>query len=351
MMEEQTGKIAPSFFDHYLHGKLGASRAEIRVGPQFGVDVSVINLPNGQSMAMASDPLSLIPTLGLRESAWLSVHLTANDIATTSHAPSYGQFVLNLPAGFSQTDFETYWDYIHQFCLEAGIAVTGGHTGFIEGQNSTIAGGATFVAIAPQGELLTSNGAENGNAILVTKGCAISSTAILAKSFPETVKNKAGLEHFHTACESFYDTSVLEDALVAADGPNHNGVTAMHDVTEGGVVGAIYEMAVASGHGAMIYSDELPVTETQQQVCRVFDLDPIYCIGAGALVITCKKAASDKIKFKLGSKGILCAEVGQITGKDEGIVISQEDKFFQLNYQEKDPYWAAFFKALKSGWK
>lgn len=350
-MKEQTGKIAHSFFKQFVQDKCGTKRQEVRVGPQFGVDVSVIDLPNGQAMAMASDPLSLIPTLGLIESAYLSVQLVANDIATTGFPPMYGQFVLNLPAQFSQKDFQTYWNYIHQFCSESGIAITGGHTGFIEGQNSTIAGGGTLITITEQNQLLTSKLAEPGDTILVTKSCAISSAAILAKSFPEKVKNKVGIEHSHNACESFYNISVLKDALTATDGEKQKEVTAMHDVTEGGVLGAIYEMAIASDNGAIIYNDKLPIGETQSRVCEVFSLDPRYCIGAGSMVIACKKNAVPKIITKLEKNNIPCTEVGEITEKSKGIKLNEEGRKSELIYHEKDPYWEAFFKALKSGWK
>lgn len=350
-MKEQTGKIAHSFFKQFVQDKCGKKRQEVRVGPQFGVDVSVIDLPNGQAMAIASDPLSLIPTLGLIESAYLSVHLVANDIATTGFPPMYGQFVLNLPAQFPQKDFQTYWDYIHQFCTESDIAITGGHTGFIEGQNSTIAGGATFVTIAKQNQLLTLKFAEQGEAILVTKSCAISSVAILARSFPKTVKNKAGIEHYQNACESFYDISVLKDALTATDGENQNEVTAMHDVTEGGVLGAIYEMAVASDNGALVYSHKLPINETQLRVCEVFSLAPPYCTGAGSMILTCKKDAVTKIITELEKNNVPCTEVGEITKKNNGIKLIKEGRESDLIYHEKDPYWDAFFKALKLGWK
>ena len=351
MMNEQTGKITRPFFKQFLDEKCGEKRSEVVVGPEFGVDVSIINLPNGQAMAMASDPLSLIPTLGLRESAWLSVHLGANDIATTGFAPLYAQLVLNLPSHFSQKEFQVYWDYIHQFSCDAGIAITGGHTGFIEGQNSTIAGGGTFVTIAEQGEMLTSKFARVGDAILLTKSCALSSTAILAKSFPETVKNKAGMEHYHLACESFYNVSVLKDALTAVDGEKQGAVTAMHDVTEGGVLGAIYELAIASDKGALIHNHKLPIGETQSRVCEVFSLDPRRCIGAGSMLITCKKNAASRIILKLKEHNISCAEVGLITEKSRGIKLEEHGHLSNLTYAERDPYWQAFFNALKLGWK
>lgn len=351
-MSKKLGKIEHHLFEDFIRDRCGHTRQEVAVGAQFGVDVSVIDLPAGKAMALTSDPLSLIPSLGLEESAWLSVQLMANDMATTGFAPMYAQFVLNLPAAFSKSDFKIYWEYIHRFCSDIGIAITGGHTGFIEGQNSTIAGGGTFITVAPKSKILVSASAKPGDSILVTKQCAVSSTAILALSFPETIKNRVGTEIYRQACGLFYRTSSLEDALVAVGENNeHDDVTAMHDVTEGGVLGAVYELAVASGNGAIIYNDKLPVSEIQSAVCDVFSLDPRYCIGAGSMIITCKKGTACKVIGRLAEKGISCVEAGQITEAERGITLIENDRKIDLEYKEEDPYWAAFFHAFNSGWQ
>src|SRR5690606_38111683 len=174
-MAEKSGKINYRLFRESIQNKCGKRRPDVHIGAEFGVDVAVIDLPDGQAMALTSDPLSLIPSLSLEESAWLSVQLMANDIATTGFAPMYAQFVLNLPAHFSKHEFNLYWDYIHRFCNRLGVAITGGHTGFIEGQNSTIAGGGTFITIAPKSKMLVSAYAKPGDSILLTKTCALSS--------------------------------------------------------------------------------------------------------------------------------------------------------------------------------
>jgi hydrogenase expression/formation protein HypE len=348
-MSDKLGKIDLHVFEELVSDKCGARRSEVLIPPQFGVDVSVVSLGGEMAMALSSDPLSLIPALGLEESAWLSVQLLNNDMATTGFAPMYGQFVLNLPAQFSKDDFKIYWDHIHRFCLQAGMAITGGHTGFIEGQNSTIAGGGTFITVAPEKEILTSRYARTGDAILVTKTCAISSAAILAMCFPDTVKNKLGVNIYHDACETFYHTSSLQDALCAVE--EHNAVTAMHDVTEGGVLGAIYELATASGNGAVIYNDNLPVDVIQNNVCKLFSLDPRYCVGAGAMIITCKKEKVKSVMGRLAAKQIRCTEVGELTAKEQGIKLVEDGKRTDISYQQEDPYWAAFFRALHLGWK
>jgi len=351
-MSDKLGKIAPHIFEQLISDKCGFTRGEVSTGPAFGVDVAIVDLPGNMAMAMTSDPLTLLPSLGLQESAWLSVQLMANDMATTGYAPMYGQFVLNLPSNFSKSDFQTYWDYIHRFCSKIGIAITGGHTGFIEGQNSTIAGGGTFISVAPKNNMLVSKYARPGDVILVTKSCAISSTAILAMCFPETVRNKLGSEMQQQACATFYQTSSLEDAL-AAVGQNreHKDVTAMHDVTEGGVLGAIYELASASGNGALIYNDKLPIGILQNEVCSLFSLDPRYCIGAGSMVISCKKGSAEKVINRLAKENIFCSEVGEIVHKHQGIKLITNNIANNLLYNENDPYWAAYFKAFHSGWK
>lgn len=352
MSSYKLGKMEHHLAEQFIYNKCGAPRKEVNAGPQFGVDVSLIDLPAGMALALTSDPLSLIPSLGLQESAWLSVHLMANDMATTGYAPMYAQFVLNLPSTFSKNDFAVYWEYIHQYCSGIGVAITGGHTGFIEGQHSTIAGGGTFAAIAPKDKMLLSKYAQCGDAILVTKTSALSASAILAMSFPETVKNKAGTEIYRLGCESFYHTSSLNDALIAfGEDGRHIGITAMHDVTEGGVLGAIYELAVASGNGAIVFNDKLPVAAVQEEICKIFGLDPRHCIGAGAMIITCKKEVAGEVITRLAAGNIPCVEVGTLGPLSKGIKLVDKNGEADLVYQEEDPYWAAFFKAVKAGWK
>jgi hydrogenase expression/formation protein HypE len=349
---KQPGKIHHHSFEEIILQRCGATRSEVSTGPAFGVDVAVIDLPNGLAMAMTSDPLSLIPSLGLQESAWLSVHLMANDMATTGFAPMYGQFVLNLPAQFSTDDFQTYWNHIHQYCEEIGVAITGGHTGFIEGQNSTIAGGGTFTTVALKEHILTSAKANENDVILVTKQAALTATSILAVSFPETVTNKLGKEIQQEASKLFWQTSSLKDALTAAGTETKfTEVTAMHDVTEGGILGAVYELAVASNKGVRLYNEQIPVGEVQQNVCALFGLDPRYVVGAGAMIITVKKGFELQVIDRLQKQNIACTVIGKITSKEQGKKIIVDDVAEELIYLERDPYWSAFFEAYKNGWK
>ena len=348
--ENNFGKISATSFKEILLPKCGYKRDEVLTGPKFGVDTAIIDLGNGKAMAVSSDPLSLIPSLGLKESAWLSVHLLANDMATTGFAPQFAQFVLNLPVSLSTADFQEYWHYIHIFCDEIGVAITGGHTGQIEGQNSTISGGGTMFLTAPKNKILTSNNAEIGNIIVVTKESALSSTAILAKSFPETVIKQLGKEIYKQSEANFYQTSSLKEALLAAKilKPNDE-LKAMHDVTEGGLIGAISEVAQASGCGFKIENEKIPVGEAQKQISELFKIDHRFSIGAGSMIMIVKKGVEQKLINHLYENGIKATAVGEITPKSSGFKIVEKGTEKEIDFDGTDPYWEAFFTAYKKG--
>jgi hydrogenase expression/formation protein HypE len=349
----ETGKIQDEFFKALVFPYCGTRREEVVIQPQYGVDVSLITLPNGYEMALTSDPLTLIPTLGLRESAWLSVVLMSNDMATTGKAPMYAQFVLNLPASFPPDDFEQYWKYIHRYCEEMGTAITGGHTGRFEGQNGTVAGGGTMVTIAPAGEMLTSKGASAGDVLLVTKESAMIATSILALSYPTAVANRCGKDVQQKASELFYETTALKAGMIAASMNTKDSrlVTAMHDVTEGGILGAIHEMALAAGCGVLVEEGDLPVGEVQKQVCAVFDIDPLYSIGAGCMIMSVQPGQVQTVVDALHAAQIGATVVGSFVTKEEGIHLISGGVKKPFRLPSADPYWKAFNDAFAQGLK
>ncbi|TNE27785.1 MAG: AIR synthase [Bacteroidetes bacterium] len=351
-MKLEAGKLGSSELTDIICSQTGATPSAVRTGPSFGVDVSLVDIGNGRGLVQTSDPLSYIPSLGLEESAWLSVHLMANDMATSGLAPQFGQFVLNLPAHLSESDFKTYWSFIHKFSSEIGLAITGGHTGFFEGVNSTIAGGGTLTSIGDLDKIRLSNMGSPNDELIVTKSAALSSTSILAMSFPETVVQKLGTEIQREASSAFFQTSSLKDAQIAVGQQGeHAEVKALHDVTEGGVIGALIELATASSCGLQINLESLPLEEAQEAICHLFSLNPFRCVGAGSMIIACAAGTSDSVIQRLKNAGISASMVGVLKEQTHGLQWTNGDESGELEYQDRDPYWEAFSHALKNGWR
>jgi len=349
---QDTGKISTTLFEQLLPDQCGKSNANVIQGPAFGVDTAVIDIGNGLGLATSSDPLSLIPSLGIKESAWLSVHLMANDMATTGFAPEYVQWVMNLPVDFSADAFKEYWSHIHPICEEAGIAITGGHTGRVPGQQSTIPGGGTMFLKAPLAKIITSAGAEPGDRIIGTKESALAASSILAKSFPQTIKTELGETVCKQAAQNFYRTSVLPEALIASEflQPNRE-LKAMHDVTEGGILGAIAEMGHASGCGFRVHSDQIPVHQAALQITQLFEIDHRFCVGAGSMIMAVAKNKAVTLIEALHQQDIPATDVGMMSSAESGFKLVTKGKEEAFIFNGKDPYWDAFYQAMEAGWK
>src|SRR3989304_640196 len=230
----------------------GGGSSEGGRGPRPGVDCSVLRVGGDRVMIASTDPVSFIPSLGPEESAWLSVHAVASDVATSGVPPRFALFDLNLPPSFSDELLGSYWRSLHTTCKNLGISIIGGDTGRFQGGDYTVVGRATKFAVGKEGAYVTSDMARAGDDLIATKSAAIEATSILARSFPRTVEKHLGRDILGKTKGLLKKISVVEDALTASSvGLRQNGVTAMHDVTEGGVLSAVLEMADASGLGVL----------------------------------------------------------------------------------------------------
>lgn len=347
-----TGKTQEGFLKAHVFPAQGAIRPEVVSGPAYGVDVSVINLSEEMALVSATDPVSLIPTLGLQESAWLSVHLVASDIATAGCKPHYAQFCLNLPPNITTEEFHEYWNHISHYCEELNVAITGGHTGRVPGQNSTVAGGATMMSYVEKDRIITSDMACPGDKLVLIKEPAIISTAIMALSFPKTVEDKCGKEVLAQGRELFSKTSAVDAALTAVRfGIHENGIRAMHDVTEGGVLGAVSEMMTAAGCGVRIYDEKIEVGVAQSAIGELFDFDPRYSIGAGALLASVVGEKAGDLVAYLNDNKYPAAIIGEVLPQEEGTHLMVNGEEQPLDHPGVDPYWRAFFRALNDGLK
>src|SRR5690606_20422057 len=100
-------------------------------------------------------------------------------------------------------------------------------------------------------------------------------------------------------------------------------------------------LAIASGNGARIENNSLPMGEAQKQICNLFSIDPRYSIGAGSMIIAVKKGFEKDVISRLKQQNIDCAIVGELVEKERGIKLIEDNKESYLLYSEKDPYWNA----------
>jgi hydrogenase maturation factor len=342
--QAKIGKIDLDTFTSFLLPRLGKSDETVIVPPKTGVDAGVIDIGNDRVLIIAEDPIFAIPQQPLEMFGWYTVHIGASDVAVMGVKPRYMTYSLLMPPETKEEDFRTIVDAIHRAALELEIAIVGGHTGYYPGFAAPTIGGVTVFAVADKRGYVTPAGAMPGDDVVLTKGPAIETAGILS-----VIKEKQLLERYppslvEKAKALCKQMTVVADALLAMDS---GGVTAMHDATEGGVIGGLFEIASASEVGMEIHEAAFVYPDEIRMVCEAFDIDPIAAIAEGSLLITARPNRSNSIVHKLRAAGIDASIVGRVTDDIETRIIERRDgTIAPLEIPGQDPFWPAFFDSL-----
>ncbi len=343
----EIGKISPAIFNELIFPRLGAKDDKILVGPQHGVDVGIAEI-GGCAVSFTCDPVFIVPEYGWERAAWFAIHILASDSVTCGLKPRYLSIDLNLPMEMTKEQLTIMWDTMHKECERLGIAVITGHTARYENCHYPMVGGATVTGIGGKDEYVTPRMAKAGDRIIVTKGPAIEATGILVTMFPKLIAEKFGKDFSQKVQQIFYKMSVVEDAMTAVSvGIRDNGVTAMHDATECGVWGGLYELAQASNLGARIEKEKIVVEPGVNEVCQLFGIDPYASISEGTLILSCREHKAQEVVKALARKGINSSIVGELTEPEKGMVLVEKKKERKLNHPIVDPFWRAFYSALE----
>jgi hydrogenase maturation factor len=344
-MKSKIGKINADVFDKFLLQRLGHPDDSVVVPPLTGVDAGVVDIGHDQVLIIAENPIFTIPGLPLEMFGWYTVHIGASDVAVMGVKPRYMTYTLLMPPETSEEDFKTIVDSIHETAKELGIAIVGGHTGYYPGFAAPTIGGITVFSVAGKDSYVTPSGARPGNDVILTKGPAIETAAILSVVREKELQVNHPRDLIEKAKDLNKQMTVVKDALTAMEA---GGITAMHDATEGGVLGGLFEIANASQVGmdidesSFIYPDEVRI------VCETFDLDPIAAIAEGSLLITVKPEFSGKVIQKLKEVEIASSVIGKVLKDPEERTIKRRDgTWIPLSIPDQDPFWPAFFKGLE----
>lgn len=342
------GKITDELFRTIIKPRLGAKRPEVAVGPTQGIDVGIVEIGE-QAMAMTSDPVFIVPAYGYERAAWFAIHILASDAVTSGLAPAYLTIDLNLPPELSDENFAILWEVIHRECEKMGAAIVTGHTGRYENCDYPMIGGATFMALGPRDAYCSPKFCKPGDQIIITKGPAIEATGIFAAMFPDRIEKRFGTALRKDAEKIFYKMSIVEEARIAASvGTRDQGVSAMHDATEYGITGGLQEFALAANLGLVVHKDEIVVTPAVKEVCELFQIDPYNSISEGTMIAAVRPHAAHEVLQRLHDHGIVASICGEMTEKSQGIQMVEAGRSSLLNHPGIDPFWEAFYKALKT---
>ena len=344
-MADKVGKIDLDTFKGFILKRLGNPDRTVIVPPMTGVDAGVVDLEDGRVLIIAEDPIFMVPGQPLEMFGWYTVHIGASDVAVMGVAPRYMTYSLLMPPGTPDKDLRAIVDVIDRESKALGIAIVGGHTGYYPGLASPIIGGITVFSVCGRDEYVTPAGARPGDDVLLTKGPAIEAVGILSVLRERELLEGHPKELVDRAKAMCSQMTVVKDALVAM---RAGGVTAMHDATEGGVIGGLFEIANASGVGMEVDESRMVYPEEVKMVARALRFDAQAAIAEGTLLLTVRPTHSKKVIRALARAGIASSVIGRATGNKRKRVMRRLDgRVERLHIPDQDPFWPIFFESLK----
>lgn len=285
------------------------NRKEVLLKPSIGEDCAALNL--GENICLLStDPI----TGAVADIGKLAVNINTNDIASSGGEPIGLMVTALLPASITEEEISHIITDLYKEAEKVNVAILGGHTEITDAVNKPV---LSCTVVGKTNKLIPSGGAKIGDSVIMTKYAAMEGTSIFASDKRDKLKG--------------IDSSIIEKAKnlgnslsVIAEGRigSELGANAMHDVTEGGILGACWEIADCSGVGIEVYEDKIPILEETKIICNKLGVDYLRLISSGSMLIVCSNG--DEMLSALEKAGIVASIIGKIVEEGKWFISNGE---------------------------
>lgn len=307
------GKIPTEILQEIVFSNIQRRRREVLVAPGVGEDCAVIDF--GEYVCvMSSDPI----TGAARDIGSLAVHISCNDIASNGVAPLGIMMTILAPPGTTKEELAQVMADANQAAASINVEIIGGHTEITDAVNKMVIS-TTALGRQLKKQMISTGGAQRGDAVVMTKHAGLEGMAIIATDLYDRLIKTFDAALLQELQSYGKDISVVKEGVIAGD---LGIVNSMHDATEGGILGALWEIAEASDLGIEVYFDKIPLRLETKRLAEALDIDPYRLISSGVMVMTVAQEHKNTLIDTLKQAGIPAAEVGRIIEK-ERILLKQ----------------------------
>ncbi len=311
------GKLPNTLLEELLGSiRSSAKRDDVLIGAAVGRDYAAVHVGHRPVVVVKSDPITFPTTAPGR----YAVMVNANDLACSGAEPRWFLCTALLPAGSTAYDIRTILTDLDQTCLRLGVALIGGHTELTDAVcrpvlSGTMLGTTTPTALVGSRPPQVAGAAEPalvepGDRLLMTKSAAIEGSLILAAQQRATLLGRGVSPQLLEEIAGWEEKlSVLPEARIAR---RYNEVRLLHDVTEGGVAGAVRELASAAGARLTVDPSRIAVSPATTAVCNALGCSPLGLIGSGSLLVVIGASQADALQRELLAAGIAVADIGEV---------------------------------------
>lgn len=308
------GKISENVLKRSVLKKIKTHRDEVVSGAGIGKDCAILAFGEEETV------LSVTPvTAPVTELSSYAIPMALNNVAVSGAEPIGVMLSILLPEETEEAEFQRIMEQAEDVCSDLHVEIIGGHT------EVTPAVAYPIMTVTGVGKKEAARagfpqGIKANQDIVVSKWIGLEGTARLAKEHKEELCSRYPMRMIEEAAAYDKYLSVIPEAATAMK----SGVCGMHDVSRGGIFGALWEMASGAGVGLEIDLKKLPVKQETIEICEFFELNPYELLSGGCLIMVTEDG--NDLVAALAREEIPAVIVGRTTDSNDRILYNEEEK-------------------------
>lgn len=330
----EIGKVSNEILEKIVFANIKNKREEVLVSAAIGEDNGIIDF--GEYVCVVStDPITGA-TKGLGR---IAVHISCNDISASGGEPIAVLLTILCPPGSTEESLEIIMEDAAEAAAEINVEIIGGHTEVTDAVNRTVISTAV-IGKQEKSKLPDHDSIKVGDKVVLSKHIGIEGTSIIASELEEELIKNIDKEKLEQAKAMNKDLSVVKEGMTASK----YSVKYMHDITEGGVYGAIWEASKAIDKGLLINRENIPIKSITLEISKLLNIDPYRLISSGSMLMVIEEENYKKLKEELKEENIQLTIIGEVV--DKGIFVKDGGEVEEILPPKSDELYTALADSL-----
>lgn len=327
----KTGKLDSDLLKSLVFDNIKLRREEVLVRPGIGEDCAVVDFGDYVCI-LTADPI----TAAVKDIGRLAIHISCNDVAAKGVEPLGIMLVIMVPEGSKAEDIAEIMKQAGEASEELSIEIIGGHTEVTPAVTKPVIV-STALGRSLKGQVQNPEDMKEGDLIYISKYAGMEGTGIIAVDRRKDLEGKLTDEELEEARALLDQVSVVREGVLAGKIGTHG----MHDITEGGILGAIWEMCQIANKGAYVRAEAIPVKEVTKKISKIFDIDYLRLISSGSMMVVLEQDKAREAEEEMEKAGILFSKIGQVCSGDEGIKLEIQGQVIEVEPPSTDEIYKA----------
>ena len=328
----EIGKLPNDVLEKLVFENIKYKREEVLVRSGIGEDNAIIDF--GKDVCILStDPITGTTV----DIGSLAINISCNDVAASGAEPIGVLMTIMAPPNITEEDIKVIMEEAGIMAKKLKVEIVGGHTEITDAVNRVVIS-TTVIGKLPKKDILDPKSTVVGDKILMTKWVGIEGTAIIAEELKDELIDKIGSKLYEEARSLNQLLSVVKEGVICGN----IGVKYMHDITEGGIYGAVWEAGQVIDKGIQMWEEAVPMKESTKVISEIVGINPYRLISSGSMLIIAGDDSVETIVEKLNEEGIEVSIIGEVV--DSGINVDRSGVLEEIIPPTSDELYKALSK-------